>query len=139
VSAAWLRRRFPQVRLRASAPGQDPSDPAATSGLTDIEPATSTTIPLVEGGRVVVSDSAMSIHQRVGAPAIHVPVAEISSVNRGGKELVVTRRAADPIVAIAATLEDARRLDALLQSRLTRTARPAQRRWEPSGFDRADQ
>ena len=96
------------------------------------------TIPLVDGGRIVVSDLAIRIHHRAGASAIHVPVAEISHVNRGGKELAVTRRAADPIVAIAATLEDARRLDALLQSRLARAARPAQRRWDPAGFDRAD-
>jgi hypothetical protein len=73
-------------------------------------------IPLADGGRLVLSAEQLSLGDRPGTTTRAIRWDDISNIHRGGRDIVITRRNADPVVVTAASLADAQRcLEALAQ------------------------
>jgi len=86
-------------------------------------------IPLADGGHLQITDTELRVVAQRSDDPLRVPLSEITSVSRGGKDIIVTRQEADPLSLVAATLDDARRFDAILENLLPPERRQRPRRW----------
>ena len=69
----------------------------------------SSVIPLADGGRLVLSDEQVARFDHAGTAPLVIRWGEITNVRRGGRDLVITRREADPVIIVATTVADAAR------------------------------
>lgn len=88
-----------------------------------------TQFALADGARLTIVDATVTVTTRGGEP-VTIDCSQITSVSRGGAELIVTRREADPVVVRAATLPDARAIEDTLASSCGISPLHA-RRWSP--------
>jgi hypothetical protein len=70
------------------------------------------------------------VRARSGQVVATVRLDEITRVSRGGRDLVITRREADPLAITAATLDGARQFDAALRELLPGNHDCGRRRWD---------
>jgi len=84
-------------------------------------------IPLVDGNRLTMWPGTLVISDRAGAVITRLETRDITSVHRGGTDIIVTRREADPVVLIAASVADAQRVIVALREQ--QPARPPRSRW----------
>jgi hypothetical protein len=92
--------------------------------------------PLVDGEQVRIAGHDLIIERSAHGQSLQTSVDEISAVNRGGREMVITRRESDPIVVQLRTLNDARELEQALTSRLAIHSHRA-RHWDPENPSQA--
>jgi hypothetical protein len=92
-----------------------------------------TSYPLVDKRRCQVSESEITISAARGAVERRVSASDITAVSRGGKEVMLTRRAADPVVLEAASIDDARRLEAALSALVPGAVHHRRRNWLREG------
>ena len=85
-------------------------------------------IPLADGNRLSLRPGSLVVTDRAGAVITRVETRDITGVNRGGKDIILTRRQTDPVVLIAATVADAERILSLLCERRGEAER-FKRRW----------
>jgi hypothetical protein len=82
-------------------------------------------IPLRDGKRLVLDADVLAIHDGSGTLMIRIAIPDITGISRGGSDLSIIRRHADPIAVTAATVADAHRLlDAMRQQQATASRRP---------------
>ncbi|HMM43797.1 MAG TPA: hypothetical protein PKA95_18030 [Thermomicrobiales bacterium] len=88
-----------------------------------------TEFTLADGSRVAIAEATVTLIDQRGAPT-PVDCSQITTVSRGGTELIVARREADPFVFHAMSLEDARAIEQALERScgISPLHRP---RWDP--------
>lgn len=84
---------------------------------------------LADGSKVEIAAETVTLIDQRGAPT-PVDCSQITSVSRGGTELIVARREADPFLFHAMSLEDARAIEQALERScgISPLHRP---RWDP--------
>lgn len=70
---------------------------------------------LTDGSAVSIHDATVTLEQHSGESLL-VDCTQITTVSRGGTELIVARREADPLRMQAATIADARAIEQALQT-----------------------
>ncbi|MCO5176753.1 MAG: hypothetical protein M9890_07260 [Thermomicrobiales bacterium] len=70
---------------------------------------------LTDGSAVTIHDSSVTLEPRAGASLL-IDCTQITTVSRGGTELIVARREADPLRMQAASIADARAIEQALQT-----------------------
>ncbi len=86
-------------------------------------------LPLLNGRTLVLHDGVLSIRDRTDAVVARVEMDDVTGINRGGSDLIITRRETDPIVITAAVLADAQRFIQSVKPQRTFDASQARRRW----------
>jgi hypothetical protein len=85
---------------------------------------------LEDGRWLRVTADALEVTTRRGELLATFRLAEVTAVSRGGRDVAITRREADPLAVTLASLDAARELEALL--RALRPPDPPRRRWRRS-------
>lgn len=82
------------------------------------------------GGESRLSIDTTALRLTVGDRVTLVDCSQITSVSRGGTELIITRREADPLLVHATSLADARAIEQALAS-CYGVSPLRRRRWQP--------
>ena len=88
-----------------------------------------TQFALADGSQVSIADATVTLTDRSGTPT-PIDCSQITTVSRGGTELIVARREADPLVLRATSLADARAIEQALE-RCCGISPLHRRRWDP--------